>query len=102
MCRLQTIPDDYEIQGGVTETQRQIGNAVPSLIGEILGREIRKQFFKDEVKEPLKLLLPKNNNKFREEPLQPVVAKYLNLVGSHEDHPGTGRGTQAIQNNAVI
>ena len=36
--RLQTIPDDVCIVGERTAVQRQIGNAVPSLLGEVLGR----------------------------------------------------------------
>jgi DNA (cytosine-5)-methyltransferase 1 len=43
MCRLQTFPDDYEITGGITATQRQLGNAVPSALAEVLGLEIRRQ-----------------------------------------------------------
>lgn len=43
MCRLQTFPDDYEILGGVTAVQRQLGNAVPSALAELLGLEIRRQ-----------------------------------------------------------
>lgn len=49
MARIQTFPDDVEILGGVSEVQKQIGNAVPSAIGELLGLEIRKQFFGDKV-----------------------------------------------------
>ena len=40
MCRLQTFPDGLSIGCGRTEMQRQLGNAVPSLIAEILAREI--------------------------------------------------------------
>jgi hypothetical protein len=36
--------------------QRQMGNAVPSLIAEILGREIRTQLLDRPIKTPLKLL----------------------------------------------
>jgi DNA (cytosine-5)-methyltransferase 1 len=89
ICRLQTIPDNYEIQGGVTEVQRQLGNAVPSLMGEILGKEIRKQFFDEQLEVGLKLLPKKNNQYFEEEPIQPVNEKYLPLIGQHKDHPGT-------------
>lgn len=45
MARLQTFPDDVEVLGGVSEVQKQIGNAVPSALGELLGLEIRRQFF---------------------------------------------------------
>jgi DNA (cytosine-5)-methyltransferase 1 len=45
MARIQTFPDDVDIQGGITNVQKQLGNAVPSALAEVLGREIRSQFF---------------------------------------------------------
>ncbi len=96
LCRLQTFPDSYEISGGRTEIQRQLGNAVPSLIGEILGREIRRQFFDHVIDEPLKLLHNVNETPFEDHPVLPVEKKYLDLIGDHADHPGTGKGPQAI------
>jgi len=96
LCRLQTFPDDYEIAGGRTEVQRQLGNAVPSLIGEVLGREIKRQFFGQTTIAPLKLLQNVNTKPFQKEPVRPVEKKYLQLLGDHEDHPGTGKGPRAI------
>ena len=96
LCRLQTFPDDYEILGGRTEVQRQLGNAVPSLIGEILGKEIRRQFLGCPVEKPLKLLRPVNTTPFRKHPTRPVASKYLALIGVHQDHPGSGKGPKAI------
>jgi site-specific DNA-cytosine methylase len=40
--RLQTFPDGLRVDGGRTEMQRMSGNAVPSLIAEVLAREIRR------------------------------------------------------------
>ena len=40
--RLQTFPDDFVIKGGWGEAMRQIGNAVPVLLAETLGRELIK------------------------------------------------------------
>lgn len=95
LCRIQTIPDDYEILGGITETQRQLGNAVPSLIGEVLGREIGRQFFNDELNTPLSLLPKINDTPYRRHPTRPVHKKFLTLIGEHNDHPGTGKGPKA-------
>lgn len=43
--RIQTFPDDYEITGDFKEQWRQIGNAVPVKLVEIIAREIKKQYF---------------------------------------------------------
>lgn len=39
-ARLQTFPDDYVFQGSWTETMRQLGNAVPVYLAEIIGKNI--------------------------------------------------------------
>lgn len=38
--RIQTFPDDFIIKGAWGEGMRQIGNAVPVLLGETIGREL--------------------------------------------------------------
>jgi len=43
--RIQTFDDDYEILGNFREQWRQIGNAVPPKLAEILAHEIKTQFF---------------------------------------------------------
>ena len=40
--RLQTFPDDFVIKGVWGEAMRQIGNAVPVLLAEIMGQELIK------------------------------------------------------------
>jgi DNA (cytosine-5)-methyltransferase 1 len=58
MARLQTFPDDVTFVGSRVAVQRQIGNAVPSLITEILGRSIQAQFFDSKPAAKLKLAIP--------------------------------------------
>lgn len=98
VCRLQTFPDDYVIQGGRNEIQRQVGNAVASLMGEILGREILHQFFGEERNDTeLKLMPIKSHNITKPEKVNDVPDKYLELIGEHAAHPGTGLGPEAIK-----
>jgi len=49
LCRLQTIPNEYEISGSLHAVQRQLGNAVPARLAEILARQMRRRLFSDEV-----------------------------------------------------
>ena len=41
--RIQTFPDDYQITGAWTEAMRQIGNAVPVLLGKKIGEALFKK-----------------------------------------------------------
>lgn len=59
MARLQTFPDDVTVTGGNSTVQKQIGNAVPSLLAEVLGKEIAEQFFQVITNKKLKLLPPR-------------------------------------------
>lgn len=97
LCRLQTFPDSVDIQGGRTAIQRQVGNAVPSLLAEVLGRAIRTQLLgRRAAKGPLKLLPADRSPAPPPEPVAPVPHKYHYLSGSHSPHPGTGKGHRAL------
>jgi DNA (cytosine-5)-methyltransferase 1 len=95
MMRIQTFPDGYTIEGGHTEAVRQLGNAVPSLMTEVLGREIRRQLLDDPIESPLRLIPPKRSPVPPPEELLPVPEKYLIYIGDHTPHPGTGKGRLA-------
>ncbi|MDI9896003.1 DNA cytosine methyltransferase [Rhodococcus sp. IEGM 1381] len=43
-ARIQTFPDSYQFQGPKKEVARQIGNAVPPLLGKELGLQIKSMF----------------------------------------------------------
>lgn len=98
MCRLQTFPDGLKFDCGRSDAQRQLGNAVPSLMTEILGREIRKQLLQDDADlGALKLLPPVREDVPEPETLAPVDEKYLHLVGDHADHPGKNKKIKKVK-----
>lgn len=39
-ARLQTFPDDYRFHGSWTESMRQLGNAVPVRLGEVIAKNV--------------------------------------------------------------
>lgn len=45
--RLQTFPDDWHLAGRVEDQWRQVGNAVPPLLAEALGRTIAEHLRKE-------------------------------------------------------
>jgi DNA (cytosine-5)-methyltransferase 1 len=97
LCRLQTFPEGLSVDAGRTEMQRMLGNAVPSLVAEVLAREIRSQLLDEPSTGKLHLLPPRRGKVPPPEALQEVSAKYKHLAGEHADHPGTGRGRGAAK-----
>lgn len=100
LCRIQTFPDGLSIACGRTEMQRQLGNAVPSLVAEILAREIRNQLLDRPIKSPLKLLPPLRRELPPPERVARLPTKYRKYIGNHEAHPGTGKGRMALRREA--
>ncbi len=92
MARLQTFPETFTIDAPRTEIQRQIGNAVPSLMAEILAREIAAQVFGARVSDQPTLSVPRCARIPEPEPVESTPAKYMHLAGKHDAHPGTGKG----------
>lgn len=92
LCRLQTLPHDVALACGRNDAQRLLGNAVPSLLAEVLGRAIREQLLGSPLTGPLRLLPPRRAAMPPAEPVLAVPPRYLGLVGEHADHPGTGLG----------
>lgn len=95
LCRLQTFPDDIRVTGSYADAHRQIGNAVPSLLAEVVGREIRTQYFSERLRCPPQLLSPKRPPAPSSLPLVPVPPQFLRLRNGDTAHPGTGRGHRA-------
>ena len=102
MCRLQTFPDGLVFDCGRGDLQKMIGNAVPSLLTEVLGREIERQLLGGEsITRPLKLLPPVREPIPREERAASLPSKYRRYVGDHCAHPGEGLGHGARRRSKV-
>jgi DNA (cytosine-5)-methyltransferase 1 len=99
LCRLQTFPDNYVLTGTYRAALRQLGNAVPCVLAEAIGIEIRLRLLGDLSARELKpsLVPPKRLNIPPPEPVVPVPQKYLHLIGEHAPHPGTGKGNRALR-----
>ena len=54
-CRLQAFPDEYVFEGSWTENMRQIGNAVPVALGEVVLRSVRAAIEEHDVSETARL-----------------------------------------------
>lgn len=98
LLALQTIPIDCGLHLPLPTAQRLIGNAVPSAIGEMLGRAIREQWFggRRDTK-PLSLLPAR---KRRCPAAGPVLLASLDWIGSStttREHPGPGLGPGVLK-----
>lgn len=102
LVALQTFPRDYHIVGGVLEAHKQLGNAVPSAMSEMLGREIRRQLLGDAgvPAGPLSLVPTSRGTPPEPEPVldaKGLPAWVLDLLDDgHAEHPGTGKGPGAV------
>lgn len=95
MARLQTFPKNLTYAGGRTSVQKQLGNAVPSLMAEVLARAIAVQFFGVEYADGPRLAIERKTHIPDPEPIEPVPEKYHDRIGDHEEHPGEGQGPKA-------
>ncbi len=97
LARLQTFPKRFKLVGSIRSAQKQAGNAVPSALAEVLARQIRALLLGHEV-ETAPTLIPRKKKRIpKPEVPGPVPAKYLSFVGTHEAHPGTGKGYAAAR-----
>lgn len=92
MLRLQTFPDSYVISGDRRSQVMQIGNAVPALLAEHIGRAIAQQWFGVHPGDELAFKSQDHRKAPPATPVSPVPAHYLGLVGTHAPHPGPGKG----------
>jgi DNA (cytosine-5)-methyltransferase 1 len=96
MARLQCFPDEWKLEGGATSGRRQLGNAVPPPIGQLLGLEIRRQVLGQSPRAKPSLIPTRRDDCLDPESVADVPKKYLALRHTQEPHPGPGLGPGAI------
>jgi len=104
LARIQTVPDDYHLVGTLASVQKQLGNAVPSLLAEVLAREVRRQLLGHRVTSNKPRLL---RDVCDIPPPPPVVvgkvpAKYRAMALDVTPHPGTGGGRRALERDQLL
>jgi len=101
LLRLQTFPSNWKIAGGYRSQFRQIGNATPPLLAEVIGRAIGEQLFGLTYDRKPELAISRKMSVPRPIRARPVAPKYLDLEGKHASHPGSGRGPKPIVKREV-
>ena len=96
LARLQCFPDNWAVHGSATSARRQLGNAVPPHIGELLGLEIRRQMLGQRPRAKPPLIPELRDDCPIPERVAPVPPRFLHLRGNHPDHPGPGHGPRAL------
>lgn len=102
LARLQCFPDDWKLEGGATSARRQLGNAVPPPIAELLGLEIRRQMLGQRPRAKPSLLPELRDDCPAPETVNPVAPRFLHLRADHPDHPGPGRGPGALSRSEEL
>ena len=96
MLRLQSFPSSWKVLGSYADQVRQIGNATPPLLAEVMGRAIVAQVFGLKVDGRHQFKIPRKRNVPRARQRSPVAREYLHLEGRHAAHPGTGAGPKPV------
>jgi DNA (cytosine-5)-methyltransferase 1 len=100
LCRLQTFPEHYRIHGSDSSARRQVGNAVPAAIGELIGLVLKKRVFGQDGNRPPSLIPALRDGCPSPERRGRVPSKYFVQKGAHPAHPGTGLGPRALKRDS--
>jgi DNA (cytosine-5)-methyltransferase 1 len=92
--RLQSFPDDWHVVGKLRERTRQIGNATPPLLAEVVGRALVEQILAPGYgyQNPPALLRPRARKTPGPRRPMAVPDRFRHVVGPKDAHNGPGRG----------
>jgi DNA (cytosine-5)-methyltransferase 1 len=92
MMRLQSFPKGWKVAGDYEERVRQIGNATPPLLAEVIGREIGRQVFGKRYRRRPTLAIARRRRVPRATALSAVPVRFLLEHHDLRPHPGPGMG----------
>ena len=93
LLRLQSFPANWIVEGDHRSQVRQVGNATPPLLAEVVGRALAKQLFGEHFQgQHLKYRIDLAGCTPAPRARRPVPQEFIRFVGDHAPHPGTGKG----------
>lgn len=92
LLRLQSFPSTWEVEGDFRDQVRQVGNATPPLLAEVIGRAIAGQLFRASFKGDLEFGIDRAGEAPHARAPKAVPAEFRPLIGFHAAHPGPGLG----------
>ncbi len=96
LLRLQSFPATWKVAGPYRSQVKQIGNATPPLLSEVIARAIGDQVFGIKCEREPALHIPRRLRVPPPEPTRPVSREFIRFRGIHLPHPGAGRGPRPI------
>jgi DNA (cytosine-5)-methyltransferase 1 len=101
MLRLQSFPKGWKVAGVYEDRVRQIGNATPPLVAEVIGRAIGEQVFGIAHSGPAALSIPRHRRLPSPSRVRAVPREFLSGEHDTRPHPGPGLGPGAIRDAAA-
>lgn len=102
LARLQSFPVDWLFEGGEGAKRKQIGNATPPLLAEVIGYAIGRSVFGSRRSGIPKLSLKRK----RAVPFPPapsgVPVHFYETIGVQSPHPGVGHGPGATRRQSRL
>lgn len=97
LLRLQTFPCEWRVSGGRRQQGRQIGNATPPLLAELIGRSIGQQLFHIPYPYLPVFSIARKRSVPRAAPPTRVPSAFSSRRSNPPPHPGQGKGPGARQ-----